>query len=347
MVEFSRVLRDWYNVQKRDLPWRNTNNPYKIWLSEIILQQTRVDQGKAYYFSFIENYPTVFDLANATEQEILNLWQGLGYYSRARNLHTSAKQIVSEFNGQFPRNYNEILKLIGVGNYTAAAIASFAYGEKVAVVDGNVYRVLSRIFGIETPIDSTIGKKQFADLAQSLIDEIEPGKHNQAIMEFGALQCIPHNPNCDACPISHKCYAFEKNEIKKLPIKSKKLVIKKRFFNYLVFIWDAKIILQKRGSNDIWAHLYEFPLIESEGFDSRFSVAPFSSNKPVFSSETVKHILSHQHLYVNFHVFHSKPLRLDESWVEIELKDFHNFPIPRVIDRFVASLKLTALSEMY
>jgi A/G-specific adenine glycosylase len=347
MTDFHRLIVEWYRLNKRDLPWRETQNAYFIWLSEIILQQTRVLQGMNYYLKFIRHYPTVHDLANASEQDVLNDWQGLGYYSRARNLHFTAKLISKEMNGVFPSSFDEIKKLKGIGDYTAAAISSFAYNLPHAVVDGNVYRVLSRVFEVRFPIDSTDGKKYFAELAQELISLQEPAVHNQAIMELGAMQCIPHNPNCDACPISHKCYAFEKNEIKKLPIKSKKLVIKKRFFNYLVFIWDAKIILQKRGSNDIWAHLYEFPLIESEGFDSRFSVAPFSSNKPVFSSETVKHILSHQHLYVNFHVFHSKPLRLDESWVEIELKDFHNFPIPRVIDRFVASLKLTALSEMY
>lgn len=340
MLEFSHVLRGWYENEKRDLPWRNTTDPYKIWLSEIILQQTRVEQGKVYYYKFIEQFPTVFDLANADEMEVLNLWQGLGYYSRARNLHASAKMIVSDFSGIFPENYKTITQLKGVGPYTAAAIASFAFNEKVSVVDGNVYRVLSRIFGIEAPIDSTTGKKQFAELAQSLIDDKEPGIHNQAIMEFGALQCVPQNPNCEECPFQSKCYAHEKKMIKTLPVKSKKTTIKNRYFDYLIFSWDAQLILQKRGEKDIWAHLYEFPLIERESFENTVDFTQYCTNQPAFSSEVVKHILSHQHLYVQFHVFNSKPKLMENSWVEIELKDFHNYPIPRVIDRFVESIKL-------
>jgi A/G-specific adenine glycosylase len=309
-------------------------------MSEIILQQTRVEQGKAYYYKFIEQFPTVFDLANADEMEVLNLWQGLGYYSRARNLHASAKLIVSDFSGIFPEKYQTITQLKGVGPYTAAAIASFAFNERVSVVDGNVYRVLSRIFGIETPIDSTIGKKQFAELAQSLIDDKEPGIHNQAIMEFGALQCVPLNPSCEECPFQTKCFAFEKQMIKTLPVKSKKIAVKNRYFDYLIFSWDAKLILQKRGEKDIWAHLYEFPLIERESFENTVDFTQYCSNQPAFSSEVVKHILSHQHLFVQFHVFYSKPILIGNSWIEIELKDFHNYPIPRVIDRFVESIKL-------
>ena len=340
MLEFSHVLRGWYKNEKRDLPWRNTSDPYKIWLSEIILQQTRVEQGKAYYYKFIEQFPTVFDLANADEMEVLNLWQGLGYYSRARNLHASAKMIVSDFSGIFPENHQTITQLKGVGPYTAAAIASFAFNEKVSVVDGNVYRVLSRIFGIETPIDSTTGKKQFAELAQTLIDDKEPGIHNQAIMEFGALQCVPQNPRCEECPFHSKCFAFERQMIKTLPVKSKKIAIKNRYFDYLIFSWEAKLILQKRGEKDIWAHLYEFPLIERESFENSIDFKQYSFNQPAYSSEVVKHILSHQHLLVQFHVFNSKPIFMENSWIEIELKDFHNYPIPRVIDRFVESTKL-------
>lgn len=338
MLEFSRVLRDWYSVQKRDLPWRNTDDPYKIWLSEIILQQTRVDQGIAYYFKFIDKYPTVLALANADEMEVLNLWQGLGYYSRARNLHASAKLIASKLNGEFPQNYQEILQLKGVGSYTAAAIASFAYGEKIAVVDGNVYRVLSRIFGIETPIDSTNGKKQFAELAQELISDEQPGIHNQAIMEFGALQCVPQNPDCEQCVFNSKCFAFEKKTIKTLPVKSKKIAVKKRFFHYLIFKWENKIILQKRSSNDIWAHLYEFPLIETSESNKPLIFADYKMKEPRFSSEIVKHILSHQHLFVQFHVFDCKPQKTEQNWLEIELDEFENYPIPRVIDRFLPQL---------
>lgn len=338
MLEFSRVLRDWYSVQKRDLPWRNTEDPYKIWLSEIIMQQTRVDQGITYYHKFIEKYPTILELAHADEMEVLNLWQGLGYYSRARNLHASAKFIASKLNGKFPQDHHEILQLKGVGSYTAAAIASFAYGEEVAVVDGNVYRVLSRIFGIETPIDSTIGKKQFAELAQELISDEHPGIHNQAIMEFGALQCVPQNPCCEQCPFNSKCFAFEKKAIKILPIKSKKTAVKKRFFHYLVFKWDNKIMLQKRSSNDIWAHLYEFPLIETSENNAQLLFADFNLKQPRFSSEVVKHILSHQHLFVQFHVYDGRPQIIEKNWIEIELDEFENYPIPRVIDRFLPQL---------
>lgn len=345
MLEFSHVLRGWYKEEKRDLPWRNTIDPYKIWLSEIILQQTRVEQGKAYYNKFIAHFPTVFELAKADEIEVLNLWQGLGYYARARNLHASAKIIVSEFSGVFPKNYQTISLLKGVGPYTAAAIASFSYNEKVSVVDGNVYRVLSRIFGIETPIDSSLGKKQFAELAQSLIDEKEPGTHNQAIMEFGALHCTPQNPNCLNCPFNQKCFAFEKKSIKNLPVKSKKIAVKNRFLNYLVFTWGNKIILQKRGDKDIWAHLFEFPLIERESFENTINFNLYSSKPPDYSSEIVKHVLSHQHLFVQFHVFNCKPLKMNDSWIVIELKEFHSYPIPRVIDRFVESNLLSLTFE--
>jgi len=205
MADFHLLITDWYRQNNRALPWRSTKDPYSIWLSEIILQQTRVEQGTAYYLKFVTKYPTVRDLAAAEEQEVLNLWQGLGYYSRARNLHATAKFITNELNGEFPPNFNGLKQLKGVGDYTAAAIASFAYKEPVAVVDGNVYRVLSRVFDLETPIDSTLGKRQFSELAQALISKTDPDTHNQAVMEFGALQCTPSNPSCEACPLIGMC----------------------------------------------------------------------------------------------------------------------------------------------
>lgn len=225
-MNFSNVLVQWYLQNKRDLPWRETSNPYKIWLSEIILQQTRVDQGLSYYFKFLNHFPTVFDLANASEEQVLKLWQGLGYYSRARNLHASAKYIVTVFQGKFPTTYNELIKLKGVGDYTASAIASICFNGPNAVVDGNVYRVLARYYGINTPINSTTGIKKFKALAQRLLNIENAGTHNQAIMEFGATMCKPQNPNCTTCPLNNSCISLEKDLIKTLPVKEKKEPLK-------------------------------------------------------------------------------------------------------------------------
>ena len=230
-MSFSKQLAQWYLQNKRDLPWRGSTNPYEIWLSEIILQQTRVDQGMGYYYKFIEHFPSVNHLAKASEDQVLKLWQGLGYYSRARNLHFSAKYIVNELNGEFPIGYTNILKLKGVGDYTASAIASICFNEPAAVVDGNVYRVLARYFGIFTPINSSKGIKEFKMLAQKLLNTEIPGTHNQAIMEFGARMCKPQNPDCEICPLNSSCVALEKKEIKMLPVKENKIKIKKRYFN--------------------------------------------------------------------------------------------------------------------
>ena len=226
----SNTLISWYFSNKRDLPWRNTQDPYFIWLSEIILQQTRVEQGLPYYLHFAEKYPSVKHLAEASEDEIMRSWQGLGYYSRARNLHNAAKQVVNEYNSEFPKNYNELLKLKGVGEYTAAAIASFAYLEVCPVLDGNVFRFLSRYYGVKTPINSNNAKKEFIELAKQIIDPSQPHTFNQAIMEFGALQCKPKSPDCNVCPFQDSCYAFKNNEVAVLPIKEKKLKRSIRYF---------------------------------------------------------------------------------------------------------------------
>ncbi|MBL4704506.1 MAG: A/G-specific adenine glycosylase, partial [Flavobacteriales bacterium] len=262
MNNFNSKIISWYTVHKRDLPWRKTKNPYKIWLSEIILQQTRIDQGTSYYLKFEAHYPTINDLANASEDEVLKDWQGLGYYSRARNLHGTAKHIVNELGGEFPNTYQEILKLKGVGDYTASAIASFCFGESEAVVDGNVYRVLSRYFGIETPIDSGKGKKEFKQLANQLICTENPSTFNQGIMEFGALQCKPKSPDCSQCPFQSSCVAYAKDKVGLLPIKEKKLKQRNRFFDYFLFLDNQQTILQQRTQKDIWQQLYEFPMIE-------------------------------------------------------------------------------------
>ena len=264
-MKFSKVLIRWYLENKRDLPWRKTDNPYLIWLSEIMLQQTRVAQGTPYFLSFTTNFPTVFDLANANEEQILKLWQGLGYYSRARNLHKTAQFVAKELSGKFPDNYNDLLKLKGVGEYTAAAIASFSFNEVVPVVDGNVFRVLSRYFDVETDIASASAKKEFAALAFELIPKDNPALFNQAIMEFGALQCVPKSPNCSVCIFNSSCAALQKKKVDKLPVKSKKLKVRNRFFNYLVASDENEnTIIQKRTAKGIWHNLYEFPLIETE-----------------------------------------------------------------------------------
>ncbi|MCL4117210.1 UNVERIFIED_CONTAM: hypothetical protein GTU68_002628 [Idotea baltica] len=263
-MTITKTLTHWYSVNKRDLPWRKTKNPYFIWLSEIILQQTQVNQGLPYYEAFIAKYPTVFQLAEASESEVLKLWQGLGYYSRARNLHSSAKYIVNELKGEFPNDYIGLLKLKGVGDYTASAIASICFNVICAVVDGNVFRFLSRYYGIETPINSSQGQKEFKMLAQQLIDTKDPAEFNQAIMEFGARQCKPKSPDCTVCPFQNKCVAFLENRIIEFPVKLKAAKATKKYFNFLVFISnDHKTILEKRKGKGIWQNLYQFPLMKA------------------------------------------------------------------------------------
>lgn len=259
------TLEQWYEHHKRDLPWRHTRDPYRIWLSEIILQQTRVAQGKPYYERFVSAYPTVADMALADEQSLLRLWQGLGYYSRARNLHQTARYVTEQLAGEFPKTYQDLLKMRGIGAYTAAAIASFAFGERVAVVDGNVYRVLARIFGIDQDITTTTAKKTFATLAGRLIHyAADPATFNQAIMEFGAIQCTPVAPDCLLCPLQQRCVAYQTGRQHKLPVKAKKAPVRERYFNYLVFRNGNKLAMGERTDRDIWQNLYDFYLIETD-----------------------------------------------------------------------------------
>jgi A/G-specific adenine glycosylase len=310
-MQFSNSLTSWYLQNKRDLPWRNTTDAYQIWLSEIMLQQTRVAQGLPYFLNFIEKFPTVFDLAKATEEMVLKNWQGLGYYSRARNLHETAKFIAYSCNGKFPNTFIELQKLKGVGEYTAAAIASFSFNEIVPVVDGNVYRVLARYFDIETDIASNSAKKEFFELASELISKKNPALFNQAIMEFGALQCVPKNPNCAICVLNSSCAALQKKKVNVLPIKLKKTKITKRYLNYIVVAdEDKNTVIQKRTEKGIWYNLYEFPVIESEkeeDFDfieSQLKNNLFEENKIISIEESneksILHKLSHQHLYIKF-----------------------------------------------
>ena len=337
-------LINWYSVNKRDLPWRNTTDPYFIWLSEIILQQTQVAQGLPYYVAFTTKFPTVFDLAKAEESQVLKLWQGLGYYSRARNLHASAQYIVEELNGQFPTTYNEIIKLKGVGDYTASAIASICFNETTAVVDGNVYRALSRIYGIDTPINTGKGFKEFKALAQELIDNKEPATFNQAIMEFGARQCKPKNPECSVCPFNGKCVAFQKNRIGELPVKLKSIKVKKKYFNFIVMLSsDQKTIIEKREGKGIWQNLYQFPLIETlkpanvseiEKELKGFSILEnLKLNVSLYNEEDIIHKLSHQHLYTKFWI-----VTIDNKLPEgISVEKITDFPVPILIGNFIES----------
>ncbi len=269
-MDFTEELLKWYEGNARELPWIGEKNPYYIWLSEIILQQTRVEQGRPYYERFVKQYPVIEDLAGAEEDEVMKLWEGLGYYSRARNLHASAKYVAEDLGGDFPDSYEEILKLKGVGPYTAAAVASFAYNLPHAVLDGNVYRILSRYFGIDIPIDSTAGKKEFSKLASELLPEGKAAVYNQAIMDFASTQCKPGKPDCQACVLSDACAAYASGRVTELPVKEKKLKRKERFFHYLVIRYEGDVFLQKRERKDIWQNLFEFPLLELD----RMIVAP-------------------------------------------------------------------------
>ncbi len=339
---FSNRLIHWYLQNKRDLPWRKVHEPYQIWLSEIILQQTRIEQGLPYFYNFVEAYPTVFDLANAPADEVLKLWQGLGYYSRARNLHESAKYVAFELNGEFPDSYKGLLKLKGVGDYTASAIASICYNEPVAVVDGNVYRVLSRIFGVDTPINSTPGIKEFKKLAQELLDKEDPATFNQAIMEFGALHCKPQNPLCHTCPFNDSCLALKDGKIKELPVKLKKTKVKKRYFNYLVFdIENDRTILEQRTGKGIWNGLYQFPLVESKSLVAENELSKLdqfqelveekSYSLELYNEEPVIHKLSHQHLYTRFWLVNSD----SNSEKTVSLERVLEYPVPVLIGNFL------------
>ncbi|CAL2079803.1 A/G-specific adenine glycosylase [Tenacibaculum sp. 190524A05c] len=350
---FYKTLINWYLKNNRDLPWRKTKSPYEIWLSEIMLQQTRVAQGLPYFLKFTEAFPTVFDLANAEESEVLKLWQGLGYYSRARNLHFTAKYVANELNGVFPNSYKGLLKLKGVGDYTASAIASICFDEPAAVVDGNVYRVLSRFYGIDTPINTTEGIKQFKELAQSIIQEEEPGRYNQAIMDFGALHCKPKSPLCNECPLASNCIALEHEKVSELPVKIKKIKIKKRYFNYVVIITeDQTTLFSERKGKGIWQGLYQFPLIETtESISANelvkqeefVSLIPNDAAISLFNKDEIIHKLSHQHLVTKFWIVHVNQIKGDTiKWSEIE-----QFPTSVLISNFLKDYTNTNSQNLY
>lgn len=343
-MDFAGIIVGWYRLNKRALPWRETRDPYKIWLSEVILQQTRVQQGLSYYEAFVKKYPTVKALAAAPEDEVLKLWQGLGYYSRARNLHAAAKHVATAQKGTFPPDYQGLRKLKGVGDYTASAIASICYGEAQPVVDGNVYRVLSRIFGISTPIDSTTGKKEFRELAAQLIPEKDPASFNQAIMEFGAMQCVPKSPDCGKCVFVQYCEARKKNLVATLPVKAKKTKVTDRYFYYLVIRHKDEVFIRQRSGKDIWQGLHDFPLIEAKETltEKKLVMSPewkavFGKNSPKIKviSPEVKHVLSHQRLYARFVEVETGKKPAKGEWFGVKEKQLGKYAVPVLIEKYL------------
>lgn len=335
MTDFGIKLLQWYHVYKRSLPWRSVNDPYKVWLSEIILQQTQVVQGLAYYERFVQEFPDVHSLAMASEEKVLKLWQGLGYYSRARNLHTTARFISTELKGIFPSTYNDILKLKGIGPYTAAAISSFCFGEPRAAIDGNVYRFISRLKGIHTPIDTTEGKKEFALMAEVLLNKKEPGDHNQAMIEYGALVCKPANPVCNECIFNDDCIAFSQRTVSELPAKSKKLKQRQRYFNYFLIENEGAIYLEKRSGNDIWKNLYQLPLTETEHEVTPEELSGELGTEVVLIAQK-KHILSHQVINASFYFADKSVVNgLDGGYVLVNLNEIKNYPFSQLVANFL------------
>ena len=340
-TKFASDLIQWYNENKRDLPWRKTRDPYKIWLSEVILQQTRVNQGLPYYLRFIENFPTITDLAKAEEDKVLRTWQGLGYYSRAKNLHKCAKIISEENGGVFPKSSTELLKLPGIGPYTAAAIASFCFKETIAVVDGNVFRVLARYFGIDTNIASTQGAKEFKDLANAVISRSHPDSYNQAIMEFGATHCTPTNPSCDNCILAHSCYAYSNQAQKELPVKIKNTKVRDRYFYYIVYTSNGKLGMTLRKKKDIWQGLYDFHLLEKEhklSVDEAMELVQkkLKGHETIDISKEYKHILSHQRIHATFITIDmANEYELGDSIQFYSKDEVEELPKPVLVSRYL------------
>lgn len=347
MKHFSNDIIDWYHENHRSLPWRDTKDPYRIWLSEVILQQTRVSQGLPYYREFIKAFPTVKDLARAPEDSVLRLWQGLGYYSRARNLHRCAKEVARKYDGRFPSTFEELIHLPGIGTYTAAAIASIAFGRKVAVVDGNVYRVLARIFGVTKDINSTDGKKYFSELANKLISDKHPGDHNQAVMEFGATHCTPLNPRCDSCLFATQCVAYKRDMIEQLPVKEKKVSKRTRYFFYFILRDGNKVAMRKRMGKDIWHGLYEFHLLEADSEKNLTALVKtdklLALLKGVREAGSMRHVLTHQILEIRFFEADAQNLTKNKKALGdlsfISLKNAEEVPKPIAITKYLEKAK--------
>lgn len=351
-MNFTKILERWYELNKRDLPWRRTKDPYKIWVSEIILQQTRIDQGLEYYLRFLKRFPDISSLAEADEEEVLKLWQGLGYYSRARNIHSAALDIIAHYQGKFPSTFADIRKLKGIGDYTAAAIASVDFGIPEPVIDGNVLRLFSRFFGIREPVDKSKGKTAVLEKAKQLINHKNPGDFNQAVMEFGALQCKPV-PDCSLCPLKSACVAFQQKSVADLPVKSKKQNQRIRYFHYLVITMRDKkkheIYINKRSENDIWRNLFDFPLIEKDKTLSYKDLILSVEWNDLFLKKKVKllnvskpcrHILTHQVIIAKFfHLELLSPTGL--PYLKVAIKDIGKYPVPRLVDKYLESIKHT------
>ncbi|MCK5136510.1 MAG: A/G-specific adenine glycosylase [Bacteroidales bacterium] len=349
-MKIDGIIRGWYEKNRRDLPWRNTGDPYRIWLSEVILQQTRVSQGLDYYLEFTRAFPDVVSLARASEDEVLKKWQGLGYYSRARNLHEAARHVVDRLQGQLPGTYQGLLELKGVGTYTASAIASICFGEPRAVVDGNVSRVISRLFGVEEPVNSTTGGKIIASLADELLDRQDPGTHNQAMMEFGALLCLPVSPDCDACPLKDHCVAWRTGRVEFFPVKIPKQKPVNRWIYYFILRCQGETIITKRGRDDIWPSLYQFPVVESaesigaEEIIGRLNGAllPGAAGVTIHRiSDPIKHQLTHRTIHARFiHVdLGLWPRPLPSGWIKISMDRLDDFPVARLINRYMEVAK--------
>ena len=343
----SEILRAWFEKNERDLPWRHTKDPYLIWVSEIILQQTRVAQGLDYYNRFIGRFPTIQSLAEAEQVEVLKYWQGLGYYSRARNLHEAAMDIQRRLNGLFPTHYDEVIKLKGIGEYTAAAIVSFAWNQPYPVIDGNVYRVLGRLFAVPTPIDTGKGKKEYVQLAVMLMPPDCAGIHNQAIMEFGALQCVPQNPDCESCPFVNRCMGYASGNPQQFPVKQNKTKIRDRYLNYFFITCGTDTYIHRRSGKDIWEGLYEFPLIETKiptdftaiQKDPTFRQLFHNTGQPVISipANDVKHILTHQVIHAAFYkVKIQKENAVLKRYLKIALSALDEYPFSKLITAFLA-----------
>lgn len=336
----SAALRAWYEANKRDLMWRRTRDPYRIWLSETILQQTRVRQGAAYYDRFLEAFPTVAELAAAPEDRVMKLWQGLGYYSRARNLHAAARQIVERFGGRFPTAYADVRSLPGVGDYTAAAICSFSCDQPRAVVDGNVYRVYARLFDLDLPIDTTAGRRAFATLADELLDRRHPADYNQAVMEFGALHCTPASPRCDGCPFADRCLSKAAGTVSLRPVKAGRTATRDRYLNYIVPICDGRTLIRRRNGRDIWRGLYEFPLIETPAatdfeqlpLGELLAGEPFRLQR---STAMPRHQLSHQTLHALFHRIGVDRLPRPEGYLTVPVTSLGDYAVPRLIEKYL------------
>jgi A/G-specific adenine glycosylase len=345
-MNFNSELAYWYQKNKRALPWRDTTDAYVIWLSEIILQQTRVDQGLPYFYRFLGKYPDVNSFASADEDQILKLWQGLGYYSRGRNMLKTARLVRDFYHGKFPDNYARLIKLKGIGEYTASAIASFSANEARAVLDGNVYRVLARYFGISEPVNSTSGKKLFREAADGLLDKQSPGLHNQAMMELGATICKPQNPACGICPVKPGCYAFTNNATKVLPVKIKKAKVRDRFFNYFLVADGDTILMNKRGETDIWANMYDLPLIETSSLLVPNKLHNFIQVKEFFGedmeilevSPPQMHLLTHQRLHVRFVKIQSQHITLRENWFYTPVENLKSLAMPKIIFIFLKNI---------